>query len=119
MSTTYSRTNASPCASRRTTTATNTKPRRNSTRPRTAASIGAAYRLAPLWTLGLDAFEETRDYRDIDRRDEDIRFDLSLLRQFTPHWSGRLDYFRNERNSTALDEGFRENVFMVTVIYKR
>ncbi len=81
--------------------------------------IGAAYRLTPLWTLGLDAFEETRNYRDIDRRDEDIRFDLSLLRQFTPHWSGRLDYFRNERNSTALDEGFRENVFMVTAIYKR
>lgn len=81
--------------------------------------VGAAYRLAPLWTLGLDAFEETREYRDIDRRDEDIRLDLSLLRQFTPHWSGRLDYIRNERNSTALDEGFRENIFMVTVIYKR
>jgi hypothetical protein len=81
--------------------------------------IGIAYRLAPLWTLGLDAFEETREYRDIDRRDEDLRFDLSLLRQFTPHWSGRLDYLRNERNSTAFDEGFRENVFMVTVIYKR
>jgi hypothetical protein len=83
------------------------------------AVVGVAYRLAPLWTLGLDALEQTRDYREIDRRDEDIRFDLSLLRQFNPHWSGRLDYVRNERNSTALDEGFRENIFMVTVIYKR
>ena len=82
-------------------------------------AFGAAYRLAPLWTLGLDAFEETREYRDIARRDEDIRFDLNLLRQFTPHWSGRLDYIRNERNSSAIDEGFRENIFMVTVIYKR
>ena len=81
--------------------------------------IGAAYRLAPLWTLALDAFEETRQYRDIDRRDEDIRLDLSLLRQFNPHWSGRIDFIRNERNSTALDEGFRENIFMVTAIYKR
>jgi hypothetical protein len=81
--------------------------------------VGIAYRLAPLWTLGLDAFEETRDYRDIDRRDEDLRFDLSLLRQFTPHWSGRLDFIRNERNSTAFDQGFRENIAMVAVIYKR
>ena len=38
--------------------------------------IGAAYRLAPLWTLGLVAFEETREYRDIDRRDEDIRLEI-------------------------------------------
>ena len=81
--------------------------------------LGVAYRLAPLWTLGLDAFEETRNYRDIDRRDEDLRFDLNLIRQFTPHWSGRLDFIRNERNSTAFEQGFRENIAMVAVIYKR
>jgi hypothetical protein len=81
--------------------------------------VGAGYRLTKLWSINLDALEETRDYRDIDRRDEDIRFDLYLSHQFTMHWSGRIDFIRNERNSNALDQGFRENVAMVAVIYKR
>jgi len=73
----------------------------------------------PLWTLAFDATEETRDYTSIDRTDEDIRYDLSFTDQLARHWSVRADLIRNERNSTALNQGFRENIAFLTLIFKR
>jgi len=80
---------------------------------------GVSYRPRPLWTIAFDATEETRDYPRLDRRDEDLRYDLSFLDQLARHWSVRVDLIRNERNSTAPDQGFRENVFFCTLIFRR
>jgi hypothetical protein len=82
-------------------------------------TIGALYRLTPLWTIGLDSLEETRRYTQIDRRDEDLRLDFYLTYQLTRQWSTRFDLIRNERNSTAVDQGFRENIAMLALVYKR
>jgi hypothetical protein len=83
------------------------------------AVAGLSYRVRPLWTLAFDASEETRKFVSIDRRDEDIRFDLSFTDQLARQWSVRADLIRNQRNSTALDQGFRENIAFLTLIFKR
>ena len=75
--------------------------------------------MRPLWTLALLATEETRDYNSIARRDEDLRIDLSLAHQLSRQWGARLDLMRNERNSSAAEQGFRENLAVLTVIFKR
>jgi len=82
-------------------------------------TLGVSYRPRPLWTVSLDAIEESRKYTAIARRDEDIRLDLSVVNQLTRQWSVRLDLIRNERNSTAALQGFRENIAFLTFIYHR
>ena len=83
------------------------------------AVAGVSYRIRPLWTLAFDATQETRDYSSIDRTDEDIRYDLSFTDQLARQWSVRADLIRNQRNSTALNQGFRENIAFLTLIFKR
>jgi len=83
------------------------------------AVAGVSYRPRPLWTLAFDASEETREFVSIDRRDEDLRFDLSFTDQLARHWSVRADLIRNQRNSTALNQGFDENIAFLTLIFKR
>jgi hypothetical protein len=83
------------------------------------AVAGISYRMRPLWTLAFDATEETRDYSSIDRRDEDLRYDLSFTDQLARQWSVRADLIRNQRKSTALDQGYRENIAFLTLIFKR
>jgi len=83
------------------------------------AVFGASYRLLPLWTLAFDANEETRSYTSLVRRDEDLRLDLSLVDQLSRHLSVRLDLIRNQRNSTALNQGFRENIVFLTFVFHR
>jgi len=80
---------------------------------------GISYRMRPLWTLAFDVTEERRDYGTIDRRDEDRRYDLSFTDQLARHWSVRADLIRNERKSTEPDQGFRENIAFLTLIFKR
>ena len=80
---------------------------------------GVSYRPRPLWTLAFDAAEETRDYKNVARRDEDQRYDLSFVDQLTRQWSVRLDLVRNQRNSDAAGQGFRENAAYVTAIFTR
>lgn len=80
---------------------------------------GISYRMRPLWTLAFDVTGERRDYGTIDRRDEDRRYDLSFTDQLARHWSVRADLIRNERKSTELDQGFRENIAFLTLIFKR
>jgi len=83
------------------------------------AVAGFSYRPRPLWTLALDATEETRDYTNVARRDEDLRFDLSFVDRLTRQWSVRLDLVRNQRNSDAAGQSFRENAAYVTAIFTR
>ena len=80
---------------------------------------GVSYRARPLWTLALDIGAEKRDYRRLDRSDEDRRYDLSFTDQLARQWSVRLDLIRNERRSNAAAQSFRENVAFCTLIYKR
>ena len=80
---------------------------------------GVSYRPRPLWTLAFDATEETRDYKNVARRDEDQRYDLSFADQLTRQWSMRLDLVRNQRNSNMAGQGFRENAAYVTAIFTR
>ena len=80
---------------------------------------GISYRPRPLWTLAFDAAEETRTFNSIARRDEDWRLDLSFTDQFARQWSVRLDLIRNERNSDAVGQSYRENLAFATLIFKR
>ena len=80
---------------------------------------GISYKPRPLWTLAFDAYEEARDYTSLVRRDEDIRLDLSFTDQLSRHWGYRVDLIRNQRNSDAIDQGFRENVGFFTLIFTR
>jgi len=80
---------------------------------------GFSYRPRPLWTLAFDAGEETRDYDNVARRDEDLRLDLSFADQLTRQWTLRLDLVRNQRNSDAQGQSYRENAAYVTAIFKR
>ena len=82
-------------------------------------NAGFSYRPRPLWTLALDVNEETRNYSFLQRRDEDIRVDLSFTDQLSRHISLRFDLIRNERNSDVVNQGFRENVFFATFILRR
>jgi hypothetical protein len=72
-----------------------------------------------LWTLAFDATQETRDYVFVQRRDEERRYDLSFVDRLTHHWSLRVDLMRNLRHSTVLDQGFCENLFFLTLIFRR
>lgn len=83
------------------------------------AVAGISYRPRPLWTLAFDATEETRDYTSVARRDEDLRFDLSFVDRVTRQWSVRLDLIRNQRNSDAVGQSYRENAAYVTAIFTR
>lgn len=80
---------------------------------------GISYRARPLWTLAFDAGTETRRFASLERRDQDRRYDLSFTDQLARHWSVRLDLIRNERQSSASEQSFRENVLFCTVIFKR
>lgn len=80
---------------------------------------GFSYRPRPLWTLAFDATQETRNYVFVQRRDEDVRYDVSFVDQLSRHWSTRVDLIRNLRRSTALDQGFAENLFFLTLIFRR
>ncbi|HEY2395355.1 MAG TPA: hypothetical protein VGH81_05135 [Rudaea sp.] len=82
-------------------------------------NAGFSYRPRPLWTLALDASEETRNYTFLQRRDEDVRVDLSFTDQLSRHFSMRFDLIRNERHSDVANQGFRENVVFATVIFRR
>jgi hypothetical protein len=81
--------------------------------------FGFSYRPRPLWTLALDATEETRDYQSVARRDRDRRYDLSFSDRLARQWSVRADLIRNERRSTLAQQSFRENIAFFTVIYTR
>ena len=83
------------------------------------AVAGFSYRPRPLWTIALDATEETRDYINVARRDEDLRFDLSFVDRLTRQWSVRLDLVRNQRNSDTAGQSFRENAAYVTATFTR
>jgi hypothetical protein len=83
------------------------------------AGAGVSYRPRPLWTLAFDATEETREYSTLLRRDEDLHFDLSFTDQLSRHWGARIDLIRNERNSDAPLQGFKENVVFLTLIFTR
>jgi hypothetical protein len=85
----------------------------------TGATAGFSYRIHPTWTLAFDATDERREFRSLDRRDEDMHYDLSLTDRFNSQWSGRVDLIRNERHSNAADQRFDENIAFVTVIFTR
>jgi hypothetical protein len=83
------------------------------------ATAGISYRPRPLWTIAFDVLEETRQFTSIARRDEDLRADLSFSDQLSRHWAVRADVIRNQRNSNVVDQGFRENIFFFTLIFRR
>lgn len=83
------------------------------------AVAGISYKPRQLWTLAFDAYEESRDYRTLARRDDDLRLDLSFTDQLSRQWAYRIDLIRNQRDSDAIGQGFRENVGFFTLIFTR
>ena len=58
-------------------------------------------------------------YIQLDREDEVRRYGASLNRQFTPHWSARLELSRYERRTTVLDGDADQNVVFFVFRYTR
>jgi hypothetical protein len=83
------------------------------------ATIGLAYRIAPLVTTGLTATFENLSYDTISRSDRNRYYTLYLRHQWARHWSWRADFTRNERHSS--DEGISsdENLVFVGLTYTR
>lgn len=82
-------------------------------------SIDLDYRLSGTFTLSVFANEETLTYQTLTRRDETIAYGLSLANSWTSHWGWRFSLLHNQRNSTALDQGYRENEIYFGVVFKR
>ncbi|MCM2258788.1 MAG: hypothetical protein NDJ94_24400, partial [Vicinamibacteria bacterium] len=65
--------------------------------------------------VGVDNIQYTR----LDREDEVRRYGVSLNRQFTPHWSARLEFSRYERRTTVLDDDADQNTVFFVFRYTR
>jgi len=81
--------------------------------------IQASYQLRPRLTLSLLAAQETRKFDDLSREDKDFTASLSLVNEFTRHWSGRIDLQRRERNSSIAGQDYDENAAIVSFTYRR
>lgn len=77
------------------------------------------YRLRPtLYITGFGDYQHL-DYTSIVRTDKTARFGAALSHEFTQHWSWRVSYQRQIRNSTAAAQSYHENEVMFSVVYRR
>lgn len=79
--------------------------------------LGLTWRLTPTMALQGEAGVARRDFRDENRRDEDIRASLFLVRRFNPRWSGRVGAIRHERESNIRGGDSRENILAFYLTY--
>ncbi|MBB3228566.1 hypothetical protein FHW69_003208 [Luteibacter sp. Sphag1AF] len=82
-------------------------------------SVGVGYRIRPTLTLSAFAIGERLDYQTLDRRDNTLRVGLDLNRQVNQHWSWHASLSRERRNSSAVDQSYRDTEIFVGVVYHR
>jgi hypothetical protein len=77
------------------------------------------WRLQPTLTFGVNANGEKLSYQGIDRSDTTWSLDFSLNKQWTRHWSWRVQYTRYQRDSTAPGQDSDQNIIYFGVAYTR
>ncbi|WP_170288295.1 outer membrane beta-barrel protein [Marilutibacter maris] len=81
--------------------------------------VSASYRLRPRLTASFYALRENREFVDIDREDRDLTYSVGLANRFTRHWTGRIDFLHQERDSNIARRSFDSNSVLVSVSYRR
>ena len=82
-------------------------------------SLGLNYNLRPTLTLSTYVHAERLNYQTLARRDRNLGYDISLIRQVNAHWSWRVSFGHQQRSSSAPNQGFQENRIYFGVAYKR
>ena len=72
-------------------------------------NIGIQYQLQPSMQLSAFVQSERLTYQTLIRRDKSFTYDVALAKQVTPHWSWRLAFAHQQRNSSIPTQGFQEN----------
>lgn len=76
------------------------------------------YRMARGLSLGVAADLARVDYEQPARREETRRYDVTLDKEWSRHWSTALSYQRYERDSSLAGGDVRQNVWYVFVRYR-
>lgn len=79
--------------------------------------LGLGWRLTPTMALQGEVGLEKRDFRDENRRDEDSRASLFLVRRHNPRWSSRVGVIRHQRESNIIGGDSRENIVALYLTY--
>lgn len=85
---------------------------------------GRGARATLLWMLnprlvaGAFAGADTVRYSQLEREDRFRRYGVNLNRDFTPHWSARVEFSRIERETTSGPEA-KQNSFFLVIRYTR
>ncbi|WP_458071092.1 surface lipoprotein assembly modifier [Rhodanobacter sp. BL-MT-08] len=82
-------------------------------------SGGINYRLTERMALAGFADVESLTYSSLNRRDRTSDYGLSLSQRLTPHWSWRVRLTHLQRDSTAPDQGYRDNEVYFGVVFNR
>jgi hypothetical protein len=83
------------------------------------ANVAIDYRLRPTMTLSAFASGEQLKYHTLSRRDKTVTYGLELADQWTQHWSWRAALTQQRRTSNVPDQGFRETMAYVGIVFKR
>lgn len=82
-------------------------------------NVAIDYRLRPTMTLSAFASGEQLKYHSLSRRDKTLTYGLELADQWTQHWSWRAALTQQRRTSNVPDQGFRETMAYVGIVFKR
>lgn len=77
-----------------------------------------SWRLRPLTTLGALGSYEVHDYTVLQRKDKVLRTSAYAQRDFSRHWSSRLEWIRYERTSSLAARDVAQNTIYLSVIYR-
>jgi len=82
-------------------------------------ALGLDYTLRPTLTLSTYVHAERLSYQTLDRRDRNLGYEVSLIRQVNTHWSWRTSFRHQQRSSSAPNRSFQENQIYFGIAYKR
>lgn len=81
------------------------------------ARAGMIWRLSSNLSLDVSAIHQTIDYDQLDREDETRQLGASLRRQWSAHWSSRIEWANYRRESTTAGLDAEQNTVFLSVTY--
>ena len=78
-----------------------------------------SYQLRPTLHLNVFADAARSTFTGQDLRTEDRRYGAGLEKNWSRHWSSRLDYLHYRRSDDGLYGSARQNVLYLTVTYRK
>lgn len=76
------------------------------------------WHLQPRTMLGVMGSYDVHDYELLDRKDKLLRASAYVQRDFSRHWSGRLEWGRYERQSSLATRDVAQNTLYLGIIYR-